>query len=146
MSKPIFREETEIEQVRITRLGSSGYAAFRMVFDPDRGESKSAILGIHEHPPRIQPIAPHFHREVEETVYIVSGKGVVKLGFDPNIMEEHSYKAGSCWYVPPGCYHQIVNTGEAAVKMVVSYFRNDGQRISHRLVSEVLTEVTKTRP
>jgi mannose-6-phosphate isomerase-like protein (cupin superfamily) len=138
MRKPIFREEKDIEQVRITRPGSSGYAAFRMIFDPDRSESDAAVLGIHEHPPRIQPIAPHFHREVEETVYIVSGKGVVKLGSDPGTMEEHSFKAGSCWYVPPGCYHQIV-------KMVVSYFRNDGQRISHRLVSEVLTEVAITR-
>ena len=146
MSKPIFRKETDIEQVRITRPGSSGYAAFRMIFDPDRGETNAAVLGIHEHPPKIQPIAPHFHREVEETVYIVSGEGIVKLGTDPDSMEEHSYEAGSCWYVPPGCYHQIVNTGETAVKMVVSYFRNDGQRISHRLVSEVLTEVALKRP
>jgi mannose-6-phosphate isomerase-like protein (cupin superfamily) len=141
MRKPIFREEADIGQVRITRPGSSGYALFRMVFDPDRGDSQSAVLGIHEHPSRIQPIAPHFHREVEETVYIVSGEGVVKLGADPSTMEEHVFRPGSCWYVPPGCYHQIVNTGEATIKMVASYFRNDGGKISHKLVSEVLTEV-----
>jgi hypothetical protein len=34
-----------------------------------------------------------------------------------------------------------VNTGDVAIKMVASYFRNDGAAISHRLVSERWTVV-----
>jgi len=141
MKKPIFRNEEEIQQVRVSRPGSSGHALFRMVFDPERGETISAVLGVHEHPPGIEPIVPHCHNEVEETVYIVSGEGTVKLGEDPHTMKEYDFGAGSCWYVPPGCYHQIINTGGSAIKMAVSYFRNDGKSISHRLVSEELTVV-----
>ena len=145
MKKPVFRSEEEIQQVRISRPGSDGYALFRMVFDPERGETIAAVLGVHEHPPGINPIVPHCHNEVEETVYIVSGEGTVKLGEDPHAMEKYDFRTGSCWYVPPGCYHQIINTGDLAIQMVVSYFRNDGKPISHRLVSEALTAVKLTQ-
>jgi mannose-6-phosphate isomerase-like protein (cupin superfamily) len=141
MKKPVFRNEEEIQQVQVSRPGSDGYALFRMVFDPERGDTISAILGIHEHPPGMDPIVPHCHNEVEETVYIVSGEGTVKLGEGPHIMKKYSFRAGSCWYVPPGCYHQIINTGNQPIKMAVSYFRNDGKPINHRLVSEALTAV-----
>jgi len=100
---------------------------------------------VHEHPAGIEPIAPHFHAEVEETVYVVAGQGIIKLGWDARAMEAHAFRPGSCWYVPPGCYHQIVNTGNSVVKMVVSYFRNDGRPIHHRLVSEQLTVVDQAR-
>lgn len=144
MRRPIFRNEEEIEQVRVSRPGSDGYALFRMVFDPERGETVAAVLGVHEHPPGIDPIVPHCHKEVEETVYIVSGEGIVKLGEDSREMEQYDFHTGSCWYMPPGCYHRIVNTGELPIKMVVSYFRNDGKPIGHKLVSEKLTAVERT--
>ena len=82
MKQPIFREESEMQQVKISRRGSDGFALFRMVIDPERGESASAVLGVHEHPAGLEPIVPHCHKEVEETVYIVFGEGMVKLGWD----------------------------------------------------------------
>ena len=82
MKQPIFRKEREIQQVKISRPGSDGFALFRMVIDPERGESASAVLGVHEHPAGLEPIVPHCHKEVEETVYIVFGEGMVKLGWD----------------------------------------------------------------
>ena len=145
MRQPIFAQEGNIPQIRIDRPGSDGYALFRMVIDPERGDSTSAILGVHEHPAGIESIVPHCHAEVEETVFVVAGQGIIKLGWDAQAMEAHSFRPGSCWYVPPGCYHQIVNTGSNPVKMVVSYFRNDGRPIHHRLVSEQLTVVEQAR-
>ena len=144
MKQPIFREESKVQQVRISRPGSDGFALFRMVIDPERGESSSAVLGVHEHPAGLEPIVPHCHKEVEETVYIVFGEGMVKLGWDAHALQTHEFRAGCCWYVPPGCYHQIVNTGSEPIKMVVSYFRNDGKPISHKLVSEKLTIVEQS--
>ncbi len=143
MKQPIFRKEQEVQQIQIRRPGSDGFALFRMVIDPERGESASAVLGVHEHPAGLEPIVPHCHKEVEETVYIVFGEGMVKLGWDAHSMQTHKFHAGCCWYVPPDCYHQIVNTGSEAIKMVVSYFRNDGKPISHKLVSERLTIVAQ---
>ena len=141
MKQPIFRKEHEVQQIQIRRPGSDGFALFRMVIDPERGESASAVLGVHEHPAGIRPILPHCHREVEETVYIISGEGMVKLGWDAHSMQTHKFHTGCCWYVPPDSYHQIVNTGSETIKMVASYFRNDGRPISHKLVSEELTIV-----
>jgi mannose-6-phosphate isomerase-like protein (cupin superfamily) len=141
MPTPVFRQEEDVRQIKISRPGSSGYALFRMVFDPERGESHAAVMGIHEHPAGIESIPPHYHREVEETVYIVTGEGIVRLGTEPRAMEEYSFAAGSCWYVPAGAFHQIRNTGSTPIKMVVSYFRNDGKPISHKSVSEKLTVV-----
>jgi mannose-6-phosphate isomerase-like protein (cupin superfamily) len=141
MKKPLFRNEDSVIQQKVTRPGSDGYVLFKMVFDPETGETESAVLGIHEHPAGIEPILPHYHREVEESVYVVSGEGTVKLGFDPDSMDEHNFKSGSCWFVPADCYHQIINTGSSPVKMTASYFRNDGKLVSHRVVSEELTEV-----
>lgn len=143
MKGAIFRKEDEVQQIRISRAGSDGFALFRMVIDPERGDSTSAVLGVHEHPPGLKPILPHCHQEVEETVYVVSGEGMVKLGWDVGAMETYKFHGGHCWYVPPGCLHQIVNTGKDAIKMVVSYFRNDGKPISHRVVSEKLTVVAQ---
>jgi len=144
MKEPIFRDETELEQIRISRPGSDGFALFRMVFDPERGDTSSAVLGVHEHPAGVRPILPHCHREVEETVYIISGEGIVKLGWDGNALQAHKFHAGCCWYVPPDCYHQIINTGSDMIKMAVSYFRNDGKPIGHKLVSGELTIVAQS--
>lgn len=141
MKKPLFRNEDSVVQQKVTRPGSDGYVLFKMVFDPETGETESAVLGIHEHPAGIEPILPHYHREVEESVYVVSGEGTVKLGFDPDSMKEHYFKSGSCWFVPPDCYHQIINTSSSPVKMTASYFGKDGKLVSHRVVSEELTEV-----
>lgn len=141
MKKALFRNEDSVIQKKVTRPGSDGYVMFRMVFDPETGDTECAVLGIHEHPAGIEPILPHYHREVEESVYVVSGEGTVKLGYNPDSMEEHRFKTGSCWFVPPECYHQIINTGSSPVKMIASYFRNDGKLVSHRVVSEELTEV-----
>ena len=141
MKKAIFKNEEEVKQVKVSRPGSDGYALFRMVFDPERGETESAVMGIHEHPPGVEPIVPHYHQEVEETVYIVSGEGTVKLGATVQSMMTYSFRPGSSWFVPPDWWHQIINRGGTLVKMVVSYFRNDGRPVSHKLVSGELTVV-----
>jgi hypothetical protein len=50
MKKPLFRNEDSVIQQKVTRPGSDGYVLFKMVFDPETGETESAVLGIHEHP------------------------------------------------------------------------------------------------
>jgi hypothetical protein len=35
MPAPVFRREEDVEQVKVSRPGSNGYALFRMIFDPD---------------------------------------------------------------------------------------------------------------
>ena len=143
MKQPLFKHEEEIEEVKISRPGSDGYALFRMALDPERNETVSAVLGIHEHPAGIEPVPPHYHREVEETVYIVSGEGELRMGYDVKALQTYKFRPGSCWYIPPECFHEIKNTGSEPIKMVVSYFRNDGKPISHRQVSKELTIVAQ---
>lgn len=141
MREPLFKQEANVEPEKVTREGSEGYVHFRMMFDPDHGETDAAILGVHAFTPGVDPILPHYHEEVEETVYVVAGSGVLKLGWDPDALQEHEFEAGSAWYVPPKCYHQIVSKGDEPIKLVASYFRADGKPISHRKVSHELTVV-----
>jgi len=135
LREPIFRHEAEVDPVKVSREGSDGFVHFRMIFDPVNGETESAVLGVHEFVPGVDPILPHYHEEVEETVYVVTGTGLLRLGWDPDAMVEHMFEKGAAWFVPPCCYHQIIHTGKEKIKLVASYFRNDGKPISHKRVS-----------
>lgn len=55
----------------------------------------------------------HSHDINEEIFYCVSGEGIM-------IVDEESqpYTAGTIVYVPPGCVHQVVNTGTIPLKSV----------------------------
>lgn len=132
--------EKEVLGEKITRPGSAGYVNIRKVFDPEANLTHRAILAIHEHPAHMDPIVPHYHRKVEETVYLISGKGEVRLGFSPEKMEKFSIKEGTAWYIPPNCWHQIINQGNTVLKMVVNYFSESKEPVSHTKVSKELTE------
>jgi len=59
MKQPIFRKEGKVQQIRISRAGFDGFALFRVVFDPERGESTSNELRCPRNP---SLKFPKFHR------------------------------------------------------------------------------------
>ena len=48
----------------------------------------------------------HSHDDMEEVYFIVSGKGIMKVGDD-----EFPVKTGDAFYVPPGEFHTTVQQG-----------------------------------
>ena len=51
--------------------------------------------------------APHFHKESEETYYVLSGEGWMQIS-----EEEFSLTPGQACLIEPGEIHQIKNLGE----------------------------------
>jgi mannose-6-phosphate isomerase-like protein (cupin superfamily) len=61
-----------------------------------------------------QAVAPHHHREIEEIYYILSGRGVMKVGD-----EKREVAAGDAIYVPRGNSHTLENTGAEPIKLLL---------------------------
>jgi len=63
-------------------------------------------------------IPDHAHDNEEEAIYVVSGSG--KVVFNGGV-EEREVQAGSAIYAASGVRHEIVNTGDAELKLVWAY-------------------------
>lgn len=69
-------------------------------------------------------IAPHFHTQGSESYQVVSGSGLMRLGWPVseteekpkvNWQKEFSIEAGDCFVVLEGQVHQLVNTSDEAL-------------------------------
>lgn len=56
-----------------------------------------------------------FHREKDETLYVVSGQGVVEHGPDAERLEAVVVRAGDTVHVPAGVVHRVAATTELVV-------------------------------
>ena len=65
----------------------------------------------------------HTHTECEEVIYILSGKGDIKIG-----EEVFSLKVGDAVYLPTGVGHLIRNTGKEVMRMACSFSSPDFSR------------------
>ena len=58
-------------------------------------------------------LGKHYHREVEETFYILEGKGKIEVG-----EETFPFTPGDAYRIEPGEPHNLVNDGKEDVKAV----------------------------
>ena len=58
-------------------------------------------------------VPSHVHDNEEQTYWIISGKGKIRLG-----NEEYDVKGGQAVYIPLGTEHTIKNTGEEPLEYV----------------------------
>ena len=65
----------------------------------------------------------HIHTECEEVIFILSGKGEVKIG-----QEVFPMKPGDAIYLPTGVEHLIRNTGKEMMRMACSFSSSDFSR------------------
>ena len=135
--------EDDVESLRIAREGSSGYVMVRRLFGPEVSCSEQAIVITANFPPnQSEAIPPHFHREYEETMYVVSGCGVFHIGDSPDRMRSIPIRPGSCCYIPAEYYHALELEGDEAMKLVCSYYCTSGEGgKSQRQISEELTSL-----
>jgi mannose-6-phosphate isomerase-like protein (cupin superfamily) len=59
-------------------------------------------------------VPPHYHRELEEIYYVLSGSGVMTVG-----EETREVGAGDAVYVPRGARHTLKNTGSKEIKLLL---------------------------
>lgn len=65
----------------------------------------------------------HIHTECEEVIFILSGKGEIKIG-----QEVFPMKPGDAIFLPTGVGHLIRNTGKEVMRMACSFSSSDFSR------------------
>lgn len=60
-----------------------------------------------------ESIPPHFHPDLEELYYILSGYGDITIG-----EEKKEISRGDAVYIPKNALHTLVNTGEVPLRFV----------------------------
>ncbi|HUG74506.1 MAG TPA: cupin domain-containing protein [Acidimicrobiia bacterium] len=102
-------------------LGSGG--EFHIYVDPDtHPEAKASFAKFSLGPGGQLPV--HRHDKTEEISYFVSGTGLVQT-IENGEAVEVPVAAGHVWYVPPGAWHAIRNTGEVPLTLVFATIPNE---------------------
>jgi mannose-6-phosphate isomerase-like protein (cupin superfamily) len=103
--------EQEIVRERVvSRFADRGEerADARRTFRVLHGGELTQFVGI------VEPCrAPDHSHPYDEVGYIVEGEGVAHIGG-----EQVPLRAGSCFYLPPGCVHCIENTGPGVMRIM----------------------------
>lgn len=140
--KPIFvTYEDEVPSYRIARQGSSASLTLKKMMDPEDTGSISGTVLVAEARAHHEPITPHAHKEVEESLYVVTGEGKVSIGPTMDSMQTFPLRPGACIYVPANYLHIITVESEKLMKLVISYFPTDKPGRSHREIAVDLTNV-----
>jgi mannose-6-phosphate isomerase-like protein (cupin superfamily) len=141
-SKPVYvTYEDEVPALRIARQGSSASLIIKKLMDPEDTGSISGTVLVAEARAHHEPITPHAHQEVEESLYVVTGNGHVAIGPTIDDMQTLPLRPGACIYVPANYFHIITVENEDLMKLVISYFPTDKPGRSHREIAVDLTNV-----
>ena len=87
--------------------------------DEERADAKRTFRVLHQGELTqfigiVEPCrAPDHSHPYDEVGYIVEGEGIAHLG-----SEQVPLRAGSCFYLPPGCVHCIENTGPGVMRIM----------------------------
>jgi mannose-6-phosphate isomerase-like protein (cupin superfamily) len=87
--------------------------------DEERADARRTFRVLHEGELTqfigiVEPCrAPDHSHPYDEVGYIVEGEGVAHIGGD-----RVPLRAGSCFYLPPGCVHCIENTGPGVMRIM----------------------------
>lgn len=98
-----------------TRIIKTGHGSeLRPLMDRTTSEITQCSLA-EELLPAGRAVAPHYHGEIEEIYYILSGTGVMTVGG-----ESHEVGTGDAIYVPRGSRHTLKNTGAEPIRLLVA--------------------------
>jgi len=59
-------------------------------------------------------VKPHYHRDLEEIYYVVSGNGIMTVG-----EKSREVSAGDAVYIPKGHRHSLKNTGTESIRLIL---------------------------
>lgn len=85
----------------------------KLIIGPANLGAKNMCFGTAVFPPGPAVAPPHSHPREEEIMYVAAGTGRIII----NGVAE-SLRPGICIYVPPMSEHQLINTGDAPLKVI----------------------------
>ena len=101
--------ESEVEG---DRIGPPHQRVIRHLVTSENPGSRYIWLGTSSVDPGYSSNA-HAHEDQEEVFYCISGRGRIRVDAEEAVLEP-----GIVVYVPPKSTHQLINTGDAVLKVV----------------------------
>lgn len=125
MSKVVFKKESEIEKSH--KCDHNIYEYFRKEIT-NRSEFSQIHASFYEVPPQKSAYPFHYHENVTELFYIISGKGLVRTKDEKRIVE-----SGDIFVFPPGeeGAHRISNISETSTLVYLDVASKDVLDIIH---------------
>lgn len=95
----------------------SEYEYYRRKFVPF-GAADNSVVSIYEIPPKKSAYPYHYHKNNEETYYIISGEGVLRTP-----MGERTVRAGELLFFPTGACgaHKLTNTSDSETLVYIDF-------------------------
>ncbi len=137
----LIRYEEEVEPIRLARQGSEGSLIVKKLMDPEDTGSTAGIVLVGTFFPDHIPITAHSHQGYEESAYVVTGHGRIKLNLEGGRTKTYELRPGACVCIPSGCDHVVEVEGNEPLKMVFSYFSARKKGKSHHEIATNLTDV-----
>ena len=129
MRKPIIIDQATLhwEGWRDTTLATKSAICWKLLITGERTESSGLVTGIAQLPPGAQ-LPLHYH-EPEETYYVVSGRGEMKI-------DDHTMAVGPgcAIYIPANARHALRCTGSEPLFFVFSFARDRFDQITYHFV------------
>jgi quercetin dioxygenase-like cupin family protein len=85
---------------------------WKRLISPEHGPSKNMVLGVVVFPPGSDP-GIHSHEGEEEIIYVLSGRGEIKVGDKVMPLEP-----GVAVFTEPGLEHGVRNSGEVELILI----------------------------
>ena len=116
VQKPIIIDQAELawEGWDDADLAAKSEIRWKLLVTGERGPSSGLVMGVAECPPGTR--LPLHHHEPEETYYVVSGNGHMKI-------DDHEAEIGpgSAVYIPSNAKHAVRCTGTESLVFVFTF-------------------------
>ena len=91
----------------------------RELVNPERG-SEDVVFRLTSMGPGGQDYW-HAHESVEQLIFVRSGEGTIRISHpdDESDQETHDLRPETFVYLPRNAYHQVKNTGDEALELIV---------------------------
>ena len=80
----------------------------------------------------------HNHPGVEEILYVVSGQGIQMVEDEQGKPMRQEVRAGDMVHIPADVYHETINTGWEAMKLIAIYSPGGPEALLRGMASQVL--------
>lgn len=116
MSEPYVIDAEDVEQFDVPHHEET---TARELVNPERG-SDDVVFWLTSIGPGGQDYW-HEHHDSEQLIFVRDGEGTIRLSQpnDKETQETHDISAGSFVYLPRNTYHQVTNTGDESLELIV---------------------------
>lgn len=126
MLKPIIIDQSELEweSWEDPDIAAASPVRWKLLISSDRCQSKGLVTGIAEIPPDASLLL--HHHEPEETYYVVSGTGYMKIDD-----YEGQLVPGTAVFIPPNSKHTVRCTGNEPLVFIFTFARDSFEQINY---------------